>query len=427
MPPTTLCINDVGPPVRACQDALHSALAGRAVNAQNGTYGSKTADDVAAFRADILRVPVRADGLYLASDDIDALSQYMDASRLAQLDKPLTTNVAYDRIMQNQGDAGPPIKAMQNALVSALGSEGRTASNARNGSYGSNTALDLEALAAAKHFPMPADGRGCSYLAWQLLLGYMNDANRANAGKPPTTDVKAGQWVFHHGDEGPPIEAMQAALASILGPGITQNARNGKWGSMTTADLLAARARGNLTPVGTGEAVDKLTWDWLYSYMNATYQAMTREPLTKSASGGSGGSGADVAASAQEALARLAGKWTYNQYRAMADSLWSAFAEDHSDCSSFATLVFKDAGCPDPNGRGYDGYGYTGSLWPRGTRCDPKPGALAFYGGSGGNANDTTHVAVCDTASTVISFGSTPMSKYSTRYRSDYRECRWYL
>lgn len=32
------------------------------------------------------------------------------------------------------------------------------------------------------------------------------------------------------------------------------------------------------------------------------------------------------------------------------------------DCSGFVTLCYKWAGAPDPNGLGYNGYGYTGSL-----------------------------------------------------------------
>jgi cell wall-associated NlpC family hydrolase len=33
-----------------------------------------------------------------------------------------------------------------------------------------------------------------------------------------------------------------------------------------------------------------------------------------------------------------------------------------TDCSGFATLCYYLGGAPDPNGRGYDGYGWTGSL-----------------------------------------------------------------
>lgn len=37
-----------------------------------------------------------------------------------------------------------------------------------------------------------------------------------------------------------------------------------------------------------------------------------------------------------------------------------------TDCSGFATLAYKDAGAPDPNGAGYNGTGYTGTLMQHG-------------------------------------------------------------
>lgn len=62
------------------------------------------------------------------------------------------------------------------------------------------------------------------------------------------------------------------------------------------------------------------------------------------------------------------------------------------DCSSFATLVYKAAGAPDPNSRGYDGQGFTGSLWANGERTnDPQPGDLCFYGNPG---DTSSHVNV---------------------------------
>lgn len=52
-----------------------------------------------------------------------------------------------------------------------------------------------------------------------------------------------------------------------------------------------------------------------------------------------------------------------------------------TDCSGFATLAYKSAGAPDPNGNRYDGQGYTGTLLRHGTRVTvPLPGDLIFYG-----------------------------------------------
>lgn len=53
------------------------------------------------------------------------------------------------------------------------------------------------------------------------------------------------------------------------------------------------------------------------------------------------------------------------------------------DCSSFATGVYWIAGCPDPNGLGYNGFGYTGTLARHGkvvSLAQSKLGDLVFYG-----------------------------------------------
>lgn len=53
---------------------------------------------------------------------------------------------------------------------------------------------------------------------------------------------------------------------------------------------------------------------------------------------------------------------------------------ERSDCSSWATSVYRSAGLPDPNGERYSG-GYTGTLGAHGKPTDnPKPGDLVLYG-----------------------------------------------
>lgn len=75
-----------------------------------------------------------------------------------------------------------------------------------------------------------------------------------------------------------------------------------------------------------------------------------------------------------------------------------------ADCSGFATSAFYWANkwtpfpVADPNGRGYDGYGYTGTLWWENRRrrvpLDRKffVGDLALYGPS---LDRTGHVVIC--------------------------------
>ena len=73
----------------------------------------------------------------------------------------------------------------------------------------------------------------------------------------------------------------------------------------------------------------------------------------------------------------------YLQTRPYPQSLWSFEAHNGIDCSSFATLVYKEAGMPDPNGAGYNGSGYTGTLVKHGRPvASPQPGDLIFYGGT---------------------------------------------
>jgi cell wall-associated NlpC family hydrolase len=78
-------------------------------------------------------------------------------------------------------------------------------------------------------------------------------------------------------------------------------------------------------------------------------------------------------------------RYHYLQQRPMPAALFATNPE-YIDCSAFATLVYKAAGCPDPNGFGYDGTGNTGTLAGHAAfQRDPsqaQPGDLVFYGGT---------------------------------------------
>jgi hypothetical protein len=96
------------------------------------------------------------------------------------------------------------------------------------------------------------------------------------------------------------------------------------------------------------------------------------------------------------------------------------------DCSAFVILCYKAAGAPDPTGRGYDGYGYTRTLWANGKRTnDPQPGDLAFYG----DPTDTTgHVNVYIGNGESINMGGHSVTRGNTRtgFRSDFLAFRTY-
>lgn len=98
------------------------------------------------------------------------------------------------------------------------------------------------------------------------------------------------------------------------------------------------------------------------------------------------------------------------------------------DCSSFATWCYWIAGADDPNGFGYNGYGNTGSLWPRGkhvTIAQCRVGDLVFYRWENGEPG---HVAIWAGNGKVVSNGSEPGPLYEDwDYRDDFIGARSYL
>ena len=52
-----------------------------------------------------------------------------------------------------------------------------------------------------------------------------------------------------------------------------------------------------------------------------------------------------------------------------------------TDCSGFATICYRAAAAPDPNGEGYNGSGNTATLLAHGMRVEhPAPGDVVIYG-----------------------------------------------
>ena len=93
---------------------------------------------------------------------------------------------------------------------------------------------------------------------------------------------------------------------------------------------------------------------------------------------------------------------------------------NNTDCSAFFTWVWKSAGAPDPNGFGYNGYGYTGTLLAHGSRIgtgDLKPGDAVFYHSGG-------HVAVYVGNGKVVSHGSEGGPYFISMYYAPIYTCR---
>jgi cell wall-associated NlpC family hydrolase len=132
----------------------------------------------------------------------------------------------------------------------------------------------------------------------------------------------------------------------------------------------------------------------------------------------SGSTRARIVAAA-EAAYRIRSRFSYAQVRPYPKNLKSG---GRTDCSGFATLCYKEAGVADPNGLGYNGQGYTGTLGPRGTvTSKPLPGDMVqfapFY---------TRHVGIYIGNGMMIDFGSNPMKRRKvTDYGAPYRYLRY--
>lgn len=96
--------------------------------------------------------------------------------------------------------------------------------------------------------------------------------------------------------------------------------------------------------------------------------------------------------------------------------------EIYEDCSSAATGVYWLGGAADPNDRGYDLQGFTGTLWHKGVQVtleQAQPGDLVFYKSPSWPTDPFAHVAIFLGGGRVFSFGSEPPRILPVDYRTD--------
>jgi hypothetical protein len=222
-----------------------------------------------------------------------------------------------------------------------------------------------------------------------------------------------------------------------------KNLRNGAFGSLTVEDVGRFKRTYDRKGAVDRKTFGSLAWNQLEPYLGAYDRTLIRQykealaariEAARKAAEEAKSAGARRARVGQVALRfyRERYRYRYAQVRPYSKALFSGGR--YYDCSSSNTVQYYVAECPDPNGRGFDGYGFTGTLWPRGSATSsPRVGDLAFYGWSSTFPGMPSHVAVVvptpsgSSGTWVVSFGSNPVKLLPLRYRSDFRGCRSYL
>jgi hypothetical protein len=184
---------------------------------------------------------------------------------------------------------------------------------------------------------------------------------------------------------GPDVEELQQLLAPY-GPG----ASDGEFGPATAAAVRRAKAA-----LGYPDKLcDESAGPRLVSYLRGAPPPpdyVARQQIRRHDAAKGVALRAQIVANARWGIANEA-QVHYLQARPI-DGLHHAHQLPlRTDCSGFATLCYAWAGAPDPNGLGYSGLGYTGTLLQHMTPVPlaaVQPGDLVVWGAAPGH-----HVAI---------------------------------
>lgn len=241
---------------------------------------------------------------------------------------------------------------------------------------------------------------------------------------------------LRYGADGPAVRALQNGLHRALAAKDLDhnNLRNGTYGSQTRKDVCRFKAGYGLDKSNC-KIFGSNAWKELRPFLGKYDLGLIRqhkamiEAKRKERDAAIAEATSEVAMRAKLAAVALRGyaerwRYTYAQTRPYSKAFFTGGR--YYDCSSFITMCYYVAGLPDPNGMGFNGYGYTGTQWNRGSyTTSPKAGDLAFYGNMGNGI--PSHVAIHISPYEVVSFGSNPVKRLPVRYRGDYRGSRSYV
>lgn len=231
--------------------------------------------------------------------------------------------------------------------------------------------------------------------------------------RPPAPPMKR---ILDFGDHGQDVKIVQRALHRALGRH-AKNKKNGRFGVGTVADTVRFQKREGIHPARGG--VGPKTWKALWHWVNAPDAKMYRSFVVPPERTPDQIVQADIVKAAYWFIAH-ARTIKYAQTRPIPYykmDRWNPFIL--TDCSGSVSMHYYSAGAPDPNGQGYNGLGYTGTLRAHGHWVRPplRTGDMIHYGRGQGK-----HVAmVLDFEDDVnFSFGSNPPRLVRRHYRGDY-------
>jgi len=310
-----------------------------------------------------------------------------------------------------KGCTGGDVTAVQRALYVALKERGAKGTNAKSGNYGLKTIADVKTFQTIMGInPSGKVGLNTMVALWDRIrkdypAGAFDDYGiqllfRAKIGTPTT--LKAGE--LEKGKKGPHVQALQRMLWRALGSD-SQNARNGAYGLKTVGDMRRFYARANWQDRNPNKCTND-DWVALWAFGDDRAKQLARKTVATPT---------DVI----RQRIRSWGEWyvqnrariTYAQIRPYPKT---AHLPLRTDCSGSSTHVLYMAGCKsDPHQRGYDGQGYTGTMYQHGKRIslsdvrNLRPGDCVFYGNQGGGI--PSHVViVIGPGDRALNFGSNP-------------------
>lgn len=296
------------------------------------------------------------------------------------------------------GEQGKDVQAVQRAVWAALCDAGVEPTNARNGTYGTQTTIDVQSWQLIAG--IEATGKtGQPTLAslWPYFDAYGRSLYfKAKIGQAAL--LPNGRLVT--GNQGDRVRAAQQMMWRGLGDE-SRNLRNRVYGDGLEADVRHFLGIADLAP-GDGNQITQSLWEMMWAF---------GDDYAHELAGGAPTTGADVRSNLVTwAEWYVATGGQYVQARPYQRDV-PPVEPLRNDCSGSIHHLYRLAGGPDPSGCGFDGSGYTGTMQVRGSRLeldDPglEAGDCVFYGGSYGG--ESQHVAMLLDQDRLFTFGSNP-------------------